>query len=91
MAIAFEGARDTAYTLSWQVNKEMSADQELSDSDTLVKLRLRSKQLIKDNPIVAGVQQAFINLVTNVGPTIYSASPSRVQRDQINEDRKSVV
>lgn len=85
MAIAFEGARDTAYTLSWQVNKEMSADQELSDSDTLVKLRLRSKQLIKDNPIVAGVQQAFINLVTNVGPTIYSASPSRVQRDQINE------
>ena len=85
MAIAYEAARDTAYNMGWQVSKELDPNTELSDSDTLSKLRLRSKQLIKDNPIVAGVQQAFINLITNTGPAVYSASNSRVQRDQINE------
>jgi len=85
MASGFEAARDTAYTMGWRIMTEANPDTELTDSDTLKKLRLRSRQLIKDNTIVAGAQQAFINMVHNGGPSIKSASTNRIQRDQIND------
>jgi len=84
MAVTFEGARDTAYNYSWEIAREMTPDEELSTSNTLKILRQRSKQLIKDNPIVSGAQQAYVNLICNAGPVVYSSSTSRIQRDQVN-------
>jgi len=81
----FAAARDTAYNMGWSVMSEANPDTELSDSDTLKKLRLRSRQLIKDNTIVAGAQQAYINMVFNGGPVVKSTSENRIQRTQIND------
>jgi capsid protein len=83
MSITFAGAKDTAYNMGWAINTEMSPDYELSSSDTLKKLRLRSRQLIKDDLVVAGIQQAIINLVGT--PTIKFESTSRIQAEQANK------
>ena len=84
----FKGAEDNSYNVSWVVSNEQHPDVEL-ESD-LSTLRERSHQLIRDNLVVSGMQQTYINYILNYGPTIYSASTNRLQRTQINnmlEDR----
>ena len=85
MASTWKAARDTAYNISWLIGTEASPDQELSDSESLKNLRLRSRQLIKDNPVVAAAQQAYINMIHNGGPTVKSMAESAIQRRQIND------
>jgi lambda family phage portal protein len=59
----FEAARDSE-SMGWDVFPyESSPDYELDVADTLITLRKRSRQLIKDNPIAAGAQQTIINSV----------------------------
>lgn len=81
MSSGFKAARDTAYNLSWTVLPEYTADKELSDSNTLKTLRQRSRQLIKDNLIAAGIQQTYINTVGALN-TIKAVSKSRIQETQ---------
>ena len=81
MAI-FKGAETNPFNIGWNIVPEQSPDKDLSQEDSLVNLRKRSHQLIRDNPIVAGIQQAYINLITAQGPAIYSGSKNRIQRDQ---------
>jgi capsid protein len=82
--IVFEGAQDTAYNMGWSIASEMTPDKELSDGDSLVRLRNRVDQLIRDDLIAAGIQQAFINNIVGAGPNIRSDSDNRIQRKQIN-------
>lgn len=84
MATGFKAARNSAYNMSWDVLAEMSADKELSDADTLITLRRRSKQLTKDSAIVAGVQQAILNIVGTPNSFIVD-STSNVQAKQAQE------
>lgn len=70
MSTSFEGARTTSQTQYWDVMSEVSSDFELEDSESLKTLRLRSRQLIKDNPTAAGAQQTFINYICDAGPYI---------------------
>lgn len=84
MAEAFEGARDSAYTQDWNViNFEYSQDYELENFETLTKLRLRANQLIKDHPIAAGAQQAYINMV-GTPVKLDVVSNNRIQKKQIS-------
>ena len=84
MAI-FKGAETNPFNIGWNIVPEQSPDKDLSQEDSLVNLRKRSHQLIRDNPIVSGIQQTYINLITAQGPAIYSGSKNRIQRDQINK------
>lgn len=74
---SFEGARQTSQTQYWDVMSEASPDSDLSDS--LKTLRLRSRQLVKDNPVAEGAQQAYINYICDTGPVIKGIGKSRLQ------------
>lgn len=63
MRTYFKGAENNAYNIDWIVRSEATPDEEMYEGDSLVTLRDRSRQLIKDNGMVAGLQQLFINLV----------------------------
>lgn len=78
----FKGAEDSAYNISWSVTREQHPDKDLEYD--LKTLRSRSHQSIRDNLVVSGIQQAYLNYILSYGPTIYSASNNRVQKDQIN-------
>jgi len=79
----FEGAKRDAYNMSWWVNSAMTPDYELETGDTLKSLWKNAKQLIKDDPVAAAIQQTFINLVGF--PTIRYVSKSERQMKQLNE------
>lgn len=79
----FKAAERNAYNIGWEVTNEQSPDSTLLND--IVTLRERSHQLIRDNPVVAGFQQTYINNIISYGPTIYSASKNNIQRKQIND------
>lgn len=79
----FRAAEANAYNMSWNVLAEMSPDRELRDYNTLKTLRTRSHQMIKDNVIVAGVQQAYINTIGSP-EVIKLDSDNNIQRKQAN-------
>lgn len=81
----FKGAEITSYNISWALTPEQSPDKDLKDYNSLSELRKRSRQANRDNPVVAGFQQVYINMIASRGPTIYSASKNKFQRDQINK------
>ena len=85
MRTAFSNAESTAYTLDWHLTTEMMPDEELSKGNGLKLLRQRSKQLIKDNLVAAGLLQTYINLICGVNPKIKCVSQNRIQRTQVNE------
>jgi len=80
-ASTFKSVRNTAYNSEWLVGKEYTADKELSDSGTLITLRRRSRQLIKDNPIVAGMQQGFVNAIGSPNKLISVSENKLKQKD----------
>lgn len=79
MAVAFKGADDTPYTKNWNIFGEYTPDYALDASNSLMTLRARSQQLIRDNPIVSGLQQAYVNSVCSYGPVIKSGSEIRLR------------
>lgn len=81
MGSVYKAARSDAYNMSWNVGVEHTADKELEDNKTLKVLRQRSKQLVKDNYIVAGIQQNYINAVGAVN-TVKVMSPNKIQQRQ---------
>lgn len=81
----FQAAQDTDYTAFWDVFKSTSPDNELMHGDTLAKLWSRSRTLIKDNPVAAGAQQAYINFILGGDLAVKSNSTSKRQRAQIKE------
>lgn len=81
----FEGARNTSQTQYWDVMSEVSPDYDLDDGDALKTLRLRSRQLVKDNPIAAGAQQAFINYICDAGPTVKVRGTGKLQTREAQE------
>jgi lambda family phage portal protein len=85
MGNAYREANTTAYNSGWDIFNETSADHALDVGDSLITLRRKSQQLVRDNPIVAGFQQAYINLISGVGPTIYVESGSSIQEKQANK------
>lgn len=78
----YKGADYDSQNMDWEVTPERHPDLDLSSD--LETLRERSQQLLRDNLIVSGMQQTYINQVNCGGPVVYSASKNRVQRDQIN-------
>lgn len=84
MGNAFREANTTSYNMGWDVFNETSADRALDVGDSLITLRRKSQQLIRDNPIVAGFQQTYINLISSTGPTIYSEGSSKIQEKQVD-------
>lgn len=85
MANAFREADTSTYQLGWNIWNETSADKALDYGDALITLRRKSQQLVRDNPIVAGFQQTYMNIISASGPTIYCDSTNRIQFDQSNE------
>ena len=77
----FEGALATPFNMSWSVMTDMTPDNELDSAGTLKTLRRNAKQLIKDDSVAAGVQQAYINLIST--PMIRVESTNRIQQQQI--------
>lgn len=93
MSTYFKGAERNAYNIDWIVRSEVTPDEELHEGDSLVKLRERARQLVKDNPIIAGLQQMYINLVgTPSAVRIKKASSKLLERqaqerlDDFNKD-----
>lgn len=84
MGNAFREANTTSYNYSWDIFNETSADRALDVGDSLITLRRKSQQLVRDNPIVAGFQQTYINLISSSGPTIYVESTNKIQEKQCN-------
>jgi lambda family phage portal protein len=85
MANAYREANTTSYNAGWDIFNETSADRALDVGDSLVTLRRKSQQLVRDNPIVAGFQQTYVNLICGAGPIIYIESSSSVQEKQANK------
>jgi len=81
----FEGAADSVYTKYWEVAGLMTPDYELDQGSSLKKLRLRSRQLIKDGGVPAGIQQAYINFIAGGEIAVKSNSTSPRQVKQIKE------
>lgn len=77
----FKGAEYNASTMDWDVTREQHPDIDLKDVKVL---RERSHQLVRDNLVVSGMQQTYINQIAGTGPVIYSASLNKIQREQIN-------
>lgn len=93
MSTYFKGAERNAYNIDWIVRSEATPDEEMYEGDSLVTLRERARQLVKDNPIVAGLQQMYINLVgTPSAIRVKNASSKLLQRqaqerlDEFNRD-----
>lgn len=85
----FEGASPSIHGMPWEVfSYEGSPDQELDDVDTLATLRIKSNQLIKNNLIAAGAQQAQINSVGSPVKICFlqdaKKKPSKIQESQLN-------
>jgi capsid protein len=89
MSTFFKGAERNAYNIDWIVRSEATPDDEMYEGDSLVTLRERSRQLVKDNPLIAGLQQMYINLVGTPSATrIKKASSQLLQRqaqERLNE------
>jgi lambda family phage portal protein len=90
MSTYFKSAERNAYNIDWVVRSEATPDDELDEGDSLVTLRERSRQLVKDNPIVAGLQQLFINMVGTPN-AIRVKSGSNVRTKQAQEYIDSFV
>lgn len=85
MKETFEAARDSAYTQDWNVlAMDMHPDLELENCETLTKLRIRARQLIKDNLIAAGAQLAYTNAV-GTPVKIDITSENRIQQKQASD------
>lgn len=82
---AFKEAETTPYNIGWNIFDESSADKALDVGDSLITLRKKSQQLVRDNPIVAGFQQTYVNIISSVGPTIYVESENKIQERQANK------
>jgi lambda family phage portal protein len=80
----FEGAESNAYNSDWSFFGEKTPDYELDHCDTLAKLRARSNKLIKDYPIAAGCQLAYVNLVGSP-EKISITSKSNIKRKQLTQ------
>jgi lambda family phage portal protein len=85
MGNAFREANTTSYNIGWEIFNETSGDKALDVGDSLITLRKKSQQLVRDNPIVYGFQQTYINLISGVGPTIYAECSSKIQEKQTNK------
>jgi len=81
----FEGAEDTNYTNFWTSGQEISPDEELSLGDSLKKLRLRSRKLIRDNSVAAGAQQTFINNIISYGPIVKIDTKGKRKKKEVND------
>lgn len=93
MSTYFKGAERNAYNIDWIVRSEATPDEELYEGDSLVTLRERARQLVKDNPVIAGLQQMYINLInTPSAVRVKGASSKLLQRqaqdrlDEFNRD-----
>lgn len=84
--MTFKAARMDSQNLDWEVEREQHPDLDLRDLKTL---RERSHQLIRDDLVTSGMQQAYINHIASTGPTIYSAGDNKIQREQINNYLKT--
>lgn len=81
--MSFKSTKSTSYNASWDVTPEQGPDKDLENGE-LQSLREKSQQLIRDNLVVSGMQQTYLNQILSYGPTIYSASENKIQREQIN-------
>ena len=77
----FRGVDITPYNLGWSLTPEQSPDKDLKDGNSLVELRKRSRQLIRDNLTVAGFQQIYVNLIVSRG------SYTAVRRTESKENK----
>jgi lambda family phage portal protein len=80
----FKGAELTPYNYSWEYENNKSADYDLIKNETLTTLRSKSRQLVKDNPLVSGLVQTMVTNIVGAGPEIYCLSSSGVQQKQID-------
>jgi lambda family phage portal protein len=78
---SFKSAQSNAYNMSWNVFSEQTPDRDLKDGNSLQVLRKRSRQLIKDNLLIAGMQQSVINVVGSPNK-IAVVSDNRIQQKQ---------
>ena len=81
----FKGAESNPYNMGWQVYEETSLDESMNDGRSLINLRSRSQQLLRDNPVVSGLQQAYINAICSFGPTLYGVSTNKIQQKQVEQ------
>ena len=81
----FDGAADSSQSLGWSFLPELNPDEELEYANSLIKLRKRSHDLIKNNLTVAGIQQRFINIICGEGVKIRVTSKSKRQKKNIEK------
>lgn len=80
----YKAAESTPYTASWWTDNK-SFDTELKLGSTLQTLVARSRQLLKDNPVAATLQQGFLVSIVGSGPEVYFVSESRLKQKRLNE------
>lgn len=85
MPTYFKGAERNAYNIDWIVRSEVTPDEEMYEGDSLVTLRKRARQLVKDNPTIAGLQQMYINLVGTPSAIRVSSASSKFLQRQAQE------
>lgn len=87
----FKGTRRSPYNVSWEVVPEQGPDKTLAQYGDISDLRSKSHQLIRDDLIIAGMQQAYLNQIIAQGPAIYSDSKNKFQKEQFNKILKEVL
>lgn len=81
----FKAAENNPYNFSWEYDNSKTPDYDLEKSNNLTTLVNRSRQLIKDNAVVFGLQQAWITSMVGEGPEIYFNGKKKTTNSRLNE------